>query len=116
MAFEDWVAAHAQLASKPHKAITIEDKMAFFHQLSTLVCSGTPLLQALRISAEQCQSLKLREVLAEIANRVAAGSSMNAAAAGYPKVFEHYWVEVMRTGELTGKMGSVLQELNKQIQ
>lgn len=115
MAFEEWVAAHARLASKPHKKISIDDKMAFFQQLSTLVCSGTPLLQALRIGAEQSQSTRLRRLLEEIANRVAAGSSLHQAAAAYPKVFEPYWVEVIRTGEITGKMGAVLIELNKQI-
>jgi type IV pilus assembly protein PilC len=115
MAFEEWVAAHARLASKPHKKVTIDDKMTFFQQLSTLVCSGTPLLQAIRICAEQSQSLKLRRSLEEIAGRVAAGSSLHGAAAGYPKLFEPYWVEVIRTGEITGKMGAVLLELNKQI-
>jgi type IV pilus assembly protein PilC len=115
MVFEDWVVAHARMASKPHKKVKVDDKMTFFHQLSTLVCSGTPLLQALRICADQSQSTRLRRVLEEIAARVAAGSSFNAAAASYPDIFEHHWVEVIRTGEITGKMGLVLVELNKQI-
>ena len=45
------------------RAITLDDKMTFFQQLSTLICSGTPMLQAIQISAEQSQSLKLRRVL-----------------------------------------------------
>ena len=32
-----------------------------------------------------------------------------------PSVFEHYWIEVIRTGEITGQMSMVLGELNKQI-
>ena len=115
MAFEDWFIARARVSSKPHKKITLDDKMIFFQQLSTLVSSGTPLLQALEISAEQSQSLKLRQVLEQIASRVASGSSVHAAAANYPGVFEHYWIEVIRTGEITGQMSLVLGELNKQI-
>ena len=115
MGFESWAVSHARVSSKIHAKITIDDKMSFFQQLSTLVVSGTPLLQALRQSAGQTQSRKLSQVLDEIAGRVASGSSFHGAAAGYPKVFEHHWVEIIRTGELTGKMGSVLQELNKQI-
>jgi type IV pilus assembly protein PilC len=57
----------------------------------------------------------MRQVLAEIVNRVGAGSSLNAAAASVPGVFDHHWVEVIKTGEVTGKMATVLQELNKQI-
>jgi type IV pilus assembly protein PilC len=115
MAFEDWFIAHARVSSKPHKAITLDDKMMFFQQLATLISSGTPLLQAVEISAEQCQSLKLRRVLEQIASRVASGSSVHAAAANYVGVFDHYWIEVIRTGEITGQMSMVLGELNKQI-
>ncbi len=115
MAFEDWFVAHARVSSKPHKGITLDDKMMFFQQLGTLVASGTPLLQAVEIGAEQCQSLKLQRVLEQIANRVASGSSVHAAASNYIGIFEQYWIEVIRTGEVTGKMALVLEELNKQI-
>ncbi|MBN1394416.1 MAG: type II secretion system F family protein [Pirellulales bacterium] len=90
--------------------------MSFFQQLSTLVSSGTPLLQALQICADQNQSLKFRKVLGEIVSRVSAGSTVHAAAAEFPKIFQSYWVEVIRTGEITGQMSLVLLELNKQIQ
>ncbi len=116
MAFEDWFIARARVSSKPHKRITLDDKMTFFHQLSTLVSSGTPLLQALQICAEQNQSLKFRRALEEIAARVSSGSSVYAAAAAFPNIFQQYWIEVVRTGEITGQMSLVLLELNKQIQ
>src|SRR5947207_1005526 len=96
MAFDDWVLAHARVSSKPHKKIAADDKMTFFQQLSTLICSGTPLLQALKICAEQCQSLKLQVVLEDIAGRVSAGSTLYAAAANYTNIFEYHWVEVIR--------------------
>ena len=115
MAFEDWFVAHARVSSKPHKSIKLDDKMMFFQQLSTLVNAGTPLLQAIQLAAQQNQSTKLRKTLEEIAARVSAGSSLNAAAANYPDVFEANWIGVIRTGEITGKMGAVLLELNKQI-
>jgi type IV pilus assembly protein PilC len=116
VAFEDWFIARARVSSKPHRGITLDDKMMFFQQLGTLVASGTPLLQAVEIGAEQCQSLRLQDVLRKIASRVAAGSSVHAAAANYLDVFDRYWIEVIRTGEVTGKMSMVLAELNSQIQ
>jgi type IV pilus assembly protein PilC len=115
MAFEDWFVARARVSAKPHRKVTLDDKMTFFHQLSTLVSSGTPLLQSLQLCAQQCQSLKLQQVLDQIATRVAAGSSFHAAAANYTGVFQQYWIEVIRTGEVTGQMSLVLSELNKQI-
>jgi type IV pilus assembly protein PilC len=115
MAFEDWFVAHARVSSKPHKKTTLDDKMSFFQQLGTLVASGTPLLQALEIGAAQSQSMKLRGVLEQVASRVSAGSSVHAAVANFPDVFQHHWIEIIRTGEITGQMSLVLSELNKQI-
>ena len=115
MTFEEWSIKNARMSSKPHSGAKLDDKLSFFHQLSTLVVSGTPLLKALKICSEQSQSIKMRRILEDITSRVASGSSLYAAAALYPKIFEHHWVEVIKTGEVTGKMGSVLLELNKQI-
>jgi type IV pilus assembly protein PilC len=113
--FEDWVVAHARISKKPHRAARLEDILSFFHQLSTLVSSGTPLLQALKIATAQCESVKLQEILEQITAKVAAGSTFHAAAAAFPRTFEFQWVEAIRTGEVTGKMAQVLTELNKQI-
>jgi type IV pilus assembly protein PilC len=113
---DDREAAHARVAGKPHRRVTLDDKMAFFRQLSTLLAAGAPLLRALRLAGEQSQSLRLRAAVEEMAGRVASGSTLHAAAAGHPRVFEAHWVEVLRIGEVTGRMSAVLVELNKQIQ
>ena len=44
---------------RPTKAPKLEDTLSFFHQLATLVSSGTPLVQALKIAVAQCESTKL---------------------------------------------------------
>jgi len=113
--FEEWVVSHARVSKKPHKGAKLEDTLTFFHQLSTLVSSGTPLLQSLKIAATQCESVKLRGILESITARVASGSTFPSAAASFPQVFEFQWIEAIRTGEVTGKMAMVLIELNKQI-
>jgi type IV pilus assembly protein PilC len=115
VSFENWVVSHTKISSKGHKAAKLEDTLTFFHQLSTLVASGTPLLQALEISAAQCESTKLQKVLMQIVAKVAAGSTFHAAAAAFPQIFEFQWLEAIRTGEISGKMAGVLVELNKQI-
>ncbi len=115
MAFDEWVVAHARISKKPHRGAKLEDTLCFFHQLATLVNSGTPLLQALKIATAQCESVKLQEILAQITGKVSSGSTFYAAASAFPQVFEFQWLEAIRTGEVTGKMAQVLIELNKQI-
>ena len=97
-----------RISKKPHKSAKLEDTLSFFHQLATLVSSGTPLLQALKIGTTQCESLKLQSVLGQITSNVASGSTFYAAANAFPKVFEFQWIEAIRTGEVSGKMALVL--------
>ena len=115
MALEQWLLGHARVSGKQHQRIKMDDKMSFFQQLATLVSSGTPLLESLRIAGQQNQSTRLRAILSDVAGRVAAGCSLHDAMAEYRHVFNDHWVELIRTGEMTGKMDLVLCDLNQQI-
>jgi type IV pilus assembly protein PilC len=113
--YAQWVVEHTRISRKQHESSKIEDTLSFFHQLSTLISSGTPLLQSLKVAADQCESRKLQGVLSQIISKVSAGSTFYAAAAAFPDTFEFQWLEAIRTGEVTGKMAGVLVELNKQV-
>ena len=115
MAFEDWFLARVRVSNKEHKRVTLDDKMMFFQQLATLVSSGTPLLEALQISAGQSQSLRMRQILEDVAQRVAAGCSLREVLMDHRDVFEDHWIELVGVGEISGKMSMVLCDLNRQI-
>jgi type IV pilus assembly protein PilC len=115
MSFTDYVARHAKVSSKRHAKASLDDLMSFFHQLSTLVAAGTPLLRSIEQAARQSESTTLQRVLEDIAMKIGAGNTFYNAASAYPKLFEHAWLEVIHTGEITGKMSYVLVELNKQV-
>ena len=110
-----WLQRHVRTSSKMHASIKGEDTLKFFQQLTTLFAAGTPLLDALRISASQSQSTKMQMVIRTIANRVAGGLSLHQAAGDYPKVFDRQWIEVMKTGEQSGQFGEVLSSLTQHI-
>src|SRR3954453_9631172 len=90
--------SHARVSNKSHKGIKSDDIFSLFQQLSTMISAGMPLMDALVLSGSQSQSRKLSAVMGAIANKVQSGSSLWAAAAEYPKVFESHWVQVIRTG------------------
>ncbi len=115
MALEDFLLQHARVSSKPHKRVTLDDKMTFFQQLGSLSAAGVPMLQAIQISAEQSQSLRMTAVLQEIAGNVSAGSSLANALSGHRRYFEDHWIALIDTGEASGRMSEVLNDLNVQI-
>jgi type IV pilus assembly protein PilC len=115
MSFEEWCVSKARVGGRRHRRITLDDKMATFQQLATLVASGTPILQSIQVSAQQTQSTRLEEVLDDVQSCVASGSPLHAALAQHETVFEPHWVGVIQTGEMTGRLGAVLLDLNQQI-
>ncbi len=54
-------------------------------------------------------------MLGEIEGCLSAGSSLHGAMAQYEDVFEPHWIGVIQTGEISGKLGLVLADLNRQI-
>jgi type IV pilus assembly protein PilC len=115
MSLEQFLLRRARTASKPHRRVTLDDKMTFFQQLGSLTTAGVPILQALQISAQQTQSERFADILQQVARRVAAGSPLQAALACHRNIFDDHWIALVGTGEASGNMAEVLDDLNAQI-
>lgn len=115
MTIVDWLLSRARVSSKRHTRITMDDKMTFFQQLSSLVTSGTPLLQSLEMCAEQTLSTRMGDIIRDLSGCVAGGATLEGSMNQHGNVFEPHWVALIGTGEVSGKMGQVLRDLNEQI-
>lgn len=115
MSLDSWFLSHARVSAKQHGRANLDDKMTFFQQLGSLLASGTPLLQALHVAAEQNQSKSLQAIMEEVAQRVASGMALHVAIESTTNLFPKHWVAMIATGEATGKLDEVLVDLNRQI-
>lgn len=106
----------ARITRKKHKKIRMDDIVAYFQQLSALLNAGIPLLHSIQITSDQCQSEKLSQILTNIANKVAGGSAFHTATSAYPKVFKSHWIQVIHTGEVSGQLAYLMQQLSDYIQ
>ena len=102
---------YVRMKTKRHKKVKVDDTIQLFQQLSTLINSGTPILQALNLSSIQSESESLSNITKELAKELSRGSSLYQAMSKYPNVFEGHWVHMVRVGELTGKLGLIFTEL-----
>jgi len=80
-------------------------------QLSTLVGAGLPLVRCLSALTEQVESENLRDVLAEVRERVNEGASLADALGHYPRIFSDLYVNMIRAGEQAGALEIVLKRL-----
>jgi type II secretory pathway component PulF len=97
------------------KSITPKEKILFTKQLSVLLKSGVPLLQALELLIEQFEG-SLRTMLVNIKDEVKEGISFANALKKYPKVFDNIYVQLVRAGEASGKLEVILDRLTAYLE
>jgi len=91
--------------------VSAKDRVLFSRQLSTLINAGLPLLQALRSVNEQTTSKPLKVVLAKIITDVEGGSTLSAAMAKHPRVFNQVFISLVAAGETSGTLDATLDRL-----
>ncbi len=80
-------------------------------QLATLVDSGLPLERALAELARAADDASQQALVAALRAEVHAGSTLAAALARHPRVFDAPYRAVVAAGEASGRLGTVLQRL-----
>ena len=80
-------------------------------QMGTLLKAGVPLAEALGALVDQLERPGLKRVIAQVKTMVNEGSSLGDAMAKHPKVFEELYVNMIRAGEASGTLDSVLFRL-----
>lgn len=97
------------------RSITPKEKILFTKQLSVLLKSGVPLLQALELLTEQFEG-SLKTMLVNIKDEVKEGISLADALKKYPKAFDNIYVQLVRAGEASGKLEVILDRLTAYLE
>lgn len=85
--------------------------MNFSRQCAAFVRAGIPLLDALDVIAEDTASKRFGRVLADISASLRAGNSFSGAVARHDDVFPAYYISMLRSAELTGRLDDTLDQL-----
>lgn len=84
---------------------------SFSRQFSALLDAGLTVDEALAVLAEQSDHEREKRLIAALRSDVAAGMSLSAAMARLPKVFPSFYATLIRAGEESGRLPSVMQRL-----
>lgn len=97
-------------------SIPIKELVIFSRQFSVLMGAKVPLVQALKTVAKQTQHPRLRRMVLDVANEVETGTSLSVAMAKHPKAFSSFFVNMIRSGETTGRLEDVMNYLADQME
>jgi type IV pilus assembly protein PilC len=91
--------------------VSVKDKAVFARQLATMLSAGLSLTKAVSILAKQARTERLRTIFVSIYRDLEEGYSFSSALAKHPEAFDRVFVSVVNSGESTGKLDVVLNEL-----
>lgn len=88
-----------------------KDIVIFTRQLATLIDADMPLAEGLRTLSKQVEKPLLQKIIGDIADAVEGGSSLSGALSEYPKLFSTFYIKLVKSGELSGKLHDSLSYL-----
>lgn len=91
--------------------IKLDDLVLFTRQLSALVKAGISLVKSLNILFAQVENRYLREIISSITAKIESGSSLSDAMAHYSEVFSPLYINMIKAGEFSGALDSILERL-----
>ena len=98
------------------KKVKAKDLSIFTRQFSVMIDAGLPLVQCLDILAQQQENKYFQSILLQVRQDVEEGSTLAAAMARHPRVFDQLYSNMVEAGETGGILDLILQRLSTFIE
>lgn len=96
--------------------ITSLDVMLFSRQMYTLLKAGIPIMRALSGIQSSVGNPKLARVVGQLRISLDAGRELSVAMTEHPKVFDTFYINMIRVGETTGNLDNIFLRLFHHIE
>lgn len=93
------------------KTVARKEIMNFSRQLAVFMHAGVPIMESLEVIIEETQGKLLKSVLTDIVDQLRNGETFASAARAHPEAFPNFYVGILESAELTGKLDVVLNQL-----
>lgn len=93
------------------KKVPLSDKVLFTRQLNDLVDAAVPILRVLSLVAKQTRNQHFKEIILDMHKHVEDGGSLSEALAQHSDIFSSLYINMVKTGEVSGQLEVVLNRL-----
>jgi MSHA biogenesis protein MshG len=98
------------------KKVTSLDVQLFSRQLYTLLKSGVPIMRGLGGLQESAINKSFAKVVKDLRESLDAGRELSASMMRHPKVFDNFYLSMVKVGEMTGRLDEVFLRLFDHIE
>ena len=99
----------------PIRRVRRRDLIIFCFHLQQTLHAGVPILESLQDLRDGADNRCLSEVVASVLESIEGGKTLSEALREFPDVFSDVFVNLIRAGELTGELGSILDKLGADL-
>ena len=96
--------------------IKLDAVLLFASQLSAMVEAGLPLLRSLRSFVREIENRHFRSIIESVSTEVEEGSTLHEALAQHPRAFSRLFVNMVRAGEISGRLDQTLSQLTDYLE
>lgn len=96
---------------KNKKRFDRDDVLRFTAEMSVLLKAGLPLDRAMKVQIDSAADGLQKDLLEELLAALKGGKALSAGLEKRPDVFNHFYINMVRSGEASGHLADVLQEL-----
>lgn len=109
-------AAGAMAFNLFEEKVTSLDVMLFSRQMYTLLKAGIPIMRALAGIQNSVGNPKLAQVVGQLRVSLDSGRELSVALTEHPKVFDNFYISMIRVGEGTGNLDNIFLRLAEHIE
>ncbi|MCS6785574.1 MAG: type II secretion system F family protein [Thiobacillaceae bacterium] len=106
----------AALLDWRERSIDLTQLQVFSRQLHTLLKAGVPILRALSSLRASSTNPRLVRILSQLQDGLAQGRELSTCMAQHPRVFDPFYLAMVRMGEMTGRLDETLDRLAQHLQ
>lgn len=96
---------------KYFERVKTRDLAVMTRQLATLISANIPLVDALNALVDQTQNSKLRNVIADVKDKVVEGAKLSDSCASHSDIFPPVFIHMIAAGEASGALDVVCERL-----
>lgn len=96
--------------------VSKKDLAIFSRQLSVMLESRVPVVQSLASLSEQTKNKLFKEKIISVSQLVDEGNPLSEAFSAYPETFNAFYVNLIRSGEASGKISETLNYLSLHLE
>jgi type IV pilus assembly protein PilC len=93
--------------------VSMKDLVNMSKQMSALLDAGVSVVKALQLVSDEVKKESLKKIMSSVLQDVKAGKSISQSFAKHKTVFSDFYINLIKTGEESGKMSQAFQYLSE---